>query len=130
MTLNDPLASSLSKILNAEKAGRNTCVIPASKVIKGVLSLLNKNHYLGAYTEFKGKGGKLYLEVNLLRTINKCGVIKPRFSVAKNGIEKYEMRFLPAKDFGFLIISTNKGLLTHVDVKSKNIGGRLIAYCY
>jgi ribosomal protein S8 len=29
-----------------------------------------------------------------------------------------------------LIISTSKGLLTNTEAKEKNVGGRLIAYCY
>lgn len=129
MTLNDPLASTLSKILNAEKAGKEKCIVPSSKIIKGVLDLLNKHNYIGTYQEIKS-AGKTHLEVNLLKQINKCGVIKPRNPVDKDEIEKFEKRYLPAKDFGFLIISTNKGLLTHIDTKMKNIGGKLIAYCY
>ena len=129
MTLNDPLANTLSKIWNAEKSGKDICIVPASKVIKGVLDLLQKHQYIGAYEEIK-YAGKSHLEVNLLKKINKCGVIKPRNPVDKDQIEKYEKRYLPAKDFGFLIISTNKGLLTHTETKTKNIGGRLIAYCY
>ncbi|MFA5142411.1 MAG: 30S ribosomal protein S8 [Candidatus Woesearchaeota archaeon] len=129
MTLNDPLSNSMSKILNAEKAGKETCIIASSKIAKEVLNLMNKHHYIGQFKEIKARGSNL-LEVSLLKNINKCGVIKPRFAVAKDGIEKYERRYLPAKDFGFLIISTNKGLITHEEAKLKNIGGKLIAYCY
>ena len=39
-------------------------------------------------------------------------------------------RFLPARNLGILIISTNQGLITHVDAIDKNIGGSLIAYFY
>lgn len=129
MTLNDPLSNTMSKILNAEKAGKETCVVASSKITKEVLNLLNKHNYIGHYKEIKSRGSNL-LEINLLKTINKCGVIKPRFPVAKDEIEKYEKRYLPAKDFGFLIVSTSKGLVTHTEAKLKNIGGRLIAYCY
>ncbi len=44
--------------------------------------------------------------------------------------EKFEKRFLPAKDFGFLILSTSKGIMTHLAAKEKSIGGKLLAYVY
>ena len=41
MTLNDPLANTLSKIMNAEKSGMRVCLIkPASKEIKRILTIL------------------------------------------------------------------------------------------
>ena len=45
-------------------------------------------------------------------------------------LEKFEKRYLPAKGFGLIIVSTSKGLMTHVDAEEKNIGGKMIAYCY
>ena len=75
-----------------------------------------------------GKGG--FINIDLIGKINNCSVIKPRLSFKKDEIEKFEKRFLPAKDFGILIISTNKGLVTHIKAKEKNIGGRLVAYIY
>ena len=127
---NDPLAAALTKILNAERVGKKEVLVkPASKMIKAVLGLLNNNQYIGSFEEqVNGKGG--ILDINLLGNINKCGVIKPRFSTKVTQMEKWEKRYLPAKDFGFIIVSTNKGLLTHIETKLKNIGGRLIAYCY
>ncbi|MHA1369516.1 MAG: 30S ribosomal protein S8, partial [Promethearchaeota archaeon] len=41
-----------------------------------------------------------------------------------------EMKYLPSKGFGFLIISTNRGLMTNEEAKEAGIGGRLIAYIY
>ena len=60
----------------------------------------------------------------------KCGAIKPNFSVKKDGFEKFEKRYLPAKDFGVLIVSTSQGIMTHVEAKEKKLGGKLIAYVY
>ena len=68
--------------------------------------------------------------MNLLRNINDCGVVKPRFSFKVKDLEKFEKRYLPAKGMGILIVSTSKGYLTHEEAKKQNIGGRLIAYCY
>lgn len=127
--LYDLLASVLSKILNAETVGKSECLVKRSKMIKKVLTIMNEQGYIGKFKEIEdGKGG--ILEVNLLGNINKCGVIKPRFSTKKGELEKWEKRYLPAKGFGIIIVSTPKGLMVHEEVKKKKMGGKLIAYCY
>ncbi|KHO46814.1 MAG: small subunit ribosomal protein S8 [archaeon GW2011_AR3] len=128
--LNDPLANAMSKILNAENIGMRECQTkPNSKVVKEVLKVMQDNLYIGGYEEADdGRGG--IIRINLLGNINKCGVIKPRFSVKMQDFEKYEKRFLPAKDFGIIIMTTPQGIMTHIEAKKKSTGGKLLAYCY
>ncbi len=127
---NDPLAAALSKILNAEKVGKREVLIkPASKLIKKVLVLMNESHYVGQFEELEDEKGNV-LKVNILGNVNKCGVIKPRFSTKHNAFEKWEKRYLPSKDFGILIVSTPQGVMTHQQAKDKKLGGKLLAYCY
>jgi small subunit ribosomal protein S8 len=59
-----------------------------------------------------------------------CKAIKPRFTVNKDQIEKYRRRYLPSRNMGTIIVSTNKGLMTHEDALEEGIGGSLIAYFY
>ena len=59
-----------------------------------------------------------------------CGAIKPRFSVKIREMERYEARYLPAKDFGIIIVSTPSGVMTHKQAKEALTGGKLIAYIY
>ena len=126
------------------KQGKSVYLIPGDVKMKKSLAIADKlnanfinildpiemkdNKYIGDFKEYLGRGG--YIKINLLGKINKCGSIKPRFSIKKNEIEKYEKRYLPAKDFGIIIISTNKGLTTHHQAKEKGFGGRLISYIY
>jgi small subunit ribosomal protein S8 len=128
--LNDPLAAALTKIINAERIGRREVLIkPASKMIKQILTLMNEHGYLGSFEVLEDRSGGT-LKVNLLGNINKCGVIKPRFSTKYNGYEKWEKRYLPGKDFGILLISTPKGIMIHNNAKEQKTGGKLLAYCY
>jgi len=130
MSLNDPLSNVLSKILNADKVGKKECeVIISSKIILKVLEIMKDNNYIGDFKEIK-EGNKSKLVINLLGKINKCGSIKPRFSIKVKDFEKYEKRYLPAKDFGIIILSTNKGLIIHSEAKKQGRGGRLISYTY
>jgi len=97
--LNDTLATALSAILNKEKIGKKECIIrPTSKIIKAVLQIMNENQYIGSFEEVTTTKGNM-LKLNLLGNINKCGAIKPRYSIKKGGYEKFEKRYLPAKDF-------------------------------
>ncbi len=128
--MNDTLSNALSKIMNAETRGQESCkVYPASLIIKRVLEILSANQYIGSFKETEDSKGNR-LEVQLIGAINKIGAIRPRFAITLGEFEKFEKRFLPAKDFGLIIVSTSSGMMTHTDAKKKGIGGKLIAYCY
>jgi len=130
MTINDSLAQALSMLLNAQKAEKKQLVLsPASKMLREVLKIFRENGYIGQTTETPDGRGRL-ITVELLETLNKCGVIKPRFTIKLDEYDKWEKRYLPAKDFGLIVISTSKGIMTHLEAKEKHIGGSLIAYCY
>ena len=89
--LNDPLANALSTIKNAETKGISTCMIrPSSKLIGGILSLLKEKGYVGNF-EFIDDGKTGVFQLELVGSINNCGVIKSRYSVKRNQIEKFEL---------------------------------------
>ena len=130
MTLNDPIGAALSKIVNAEKIGNKECYVKfSSKLMKNIFATMKDNNYLGQYEDIADARGN-FLKVNLLGNINNCGVIKPRYPVKLSNYEKFEKRYLPAKGFGCLFVSTSNGLMTHYDAKKKKLGGKLIAFVY
>ncbi len=130
MTMNDTLAAVLSHINNAEQRKKSEVIVNySSKLIKNVLDLLQKENYIAGFEEIEDSKGNL-LRIYLNGNINKVGAIKPRYAVKVDEFEKFEKRYLPARGFGILIVSTVQGLMTHEEAKQKKIGGRLIAYCY
>ncbi len=130
MVLLDPLANALSIILNNEMIGNEYVVVqPASKIIAESLRIMQKSGYIGEFEYVDdGKAGKFIIQ--LLGRINKVGVVKPRFAVKHDEFERWEKRFLPAREFGILIVTTSKGIMAHSEAKKTGIGGRLIAYIY
>jgi small subunit ribosomal protein S8 len=130
MTSVDVINDTLVAIKNAEAVGKSEVVVePTSKLLKGVLKLMQDAGYIGEFEYIDDhRGGKF--KIALHHKINKCGAIKPRFAVKKEDYEKWEQRYLPARDFGILIVTTSKGLMSHHDSKEKGLGGRLIAYVY
>jgi small subunit ribosomal protein S8 len=126
----DTLANGLTTIINNEMRNKRECIIsPASKLLGRILRIIQLNGYIGEF-EFidDGRAGKF--KVQLLGRINKCGAIKPRFSVGVDEFEEWEKKFLPSREVGMLIVSTSKGVLSHKESKEKNIGGRLLAFVY
>ena len=129
MALNDPIADSLSKINNAVKGLHSFVILKKSKLLVSLLEQLQAYEYVGEIEEIQdNKQGML--KVHLIGNINKCSVIKPRYPIKVEELETYERRYLPAKDFGILLITTNKGILTQDQAKEQNVGGALLAYCY
>ena len=120
----DIVSDALNQIMNAKRARRNSTIVKKhSKLLLNVLELGKKHGYV---QEYKVTGNQIEIKFDL----NECKSIKPRFDVAVEEIEKYVKRYLPARDFGIIIISTNEGLMTHTEAFGKNLGGSLIAYFY
>ena len=125
----DLLADALSTIKNADRIGKKECIVKASKLVKNVLSVLQKNGYIEGFEYIEdGRGGKFRIE--LKGEIINTNVIKPRHAVKVTEFEKWEKRYLPARDVGILIVSTPKGVMDHKEAIKKKIGGKLLAFAY
>lgn len=125
----DLLSDVLHVLTNGERMGKRTCVVPASSLVKDVLKVMQSEGYIGKF-EFIDDGRSGKFEVHLIGKINESKAVKPRFPVKKDGYEKWETRYLPAKGFGVLIISTPKGVITQKEAVRSLTGGRLLAYVY
>ncbi len=130
MTQLDILSNLMSAIQNAEAVRKKYVVIyPASKLAVNVLKVLQKHGYVGEIEIIEdGRGDKIRVE--LLGRINKCGAIRPRFPVRRDEVLEFAKKYLPSRDLGILVISTSRGLKTHLECLDENIGGVLLAYVY
>jgi small subunit ribosomal protein S8 len=126
----DPLNDAFTSIYNAEQAGHyEVSVAPASKLLGRMLTIMQSMGYIGEFEKTEdGRGGGFRVE--LVGAINRCGVIKPRYSVKRADFEKWESRYLPAQDFGMLLVTTNQGIMHHYQAKEARIGGRLLAFVF
>lgn len=126
----DPIANALINIKNHENASKRVCrVRPASKLLGEILRVMQKNNYISTY-EFIDDGRDGTYKIELVGKINACKAVKPRYAVKKDDFEKFEKRYLPARDVGLLIVSTPHGVVSHTDAKKMLTGGRLLAYVY
>jgi small subunit ribosomal protein S8 len=130
MTVKKPLADAFSTIMNHELLHKSEVIIaPASKKIGAALRIMQRMGYVGEF-EFIDDGKAGMLRVELLGRINQCGIISPHHAVKRTAFEEWEKRYLPSRQFGFLIVSTPKGFMTHKEAIEQGHGGRLIAYVY
>lgn len=128
--MHDLINDAVTNIRNNERVGKTECVVkPVSGLLIDILSVFQKEGYIGEFeVSDDAKGSSI--KINLIKQINDCGIIKPRFAVKHSDFPKWEKRFLPSRDFGILVVSTPKGVMDHKKAKETGLGGRLLAYVY
>ena len=120
----DIVADTLNQIMNAKKAGKTKVVVNKhSKLLRNILDIAKQAGYL----DYSIDGTKIIIKIVEL---NKIMAIKPRYTVSVKKINNYVKRFLPARNFGFVIVSTNQGLMKHEEAEEQNLGGCLVAYIF
>jgi small subunit ribosomal protein S15Ae len=120
----DLISDVLNEMMNAKRAKKESLVITKSnKLLMKIIEIMKQY----GYVEYELKEGKISINI---KNMNECKSVKPRYSVNKKNIEKYIRRFLPARNFGYVVISTSKGLMTHQEAQENKVGGSIIAYFY
>ena len=126
----DTLANGLITIMNNEMRNKRECMISrASKLLGRVLRIMQLNGFIGEF-EFVDDGRSGKFKVQLLGRINRCGVIKPRYSVKRTNLESWQKRYLPSREVGVLVVSTPMGIVSHKEAGEQRTGGKLLAYVY
>ncbi|GAA6005638.1 uS8 family ribosomal protein [Rhodotorula paludigena] len=124
------LADCLNNIVNAEKRGKRQVLIrPSSKVIIRYLTVMQKHGYIEEFEEVDDhRSGKIVVQLN--GRINKCGVISPRFNIRLPDIEKWVALLLPARSFGYIILTTSAGIMDHEEARRKHVAGKVLGFVY
>ena len=122
----DIVSDALNQIMNINRVEKKELVVKRySKVLINLLEIMKSKGHLDYEINEKEKSVK----ISIIR-LNECRAIKPRYYASVKDIDKYQRRFLPSRNFGNLIISTNKGLMDQKEALKNKIGGSLIAYFY
>ncbi|TGZ84109.1 ribosomal protein S8 [Ascodesmis nigricans] len=120
----------LNAINNAEKAGKRQVLIrPSSKVIVKFLHVMQQHGYIGEFEEVDDhRSGKIVIQLN--GRINKTGCISPRYNMRLGDIEKWVAKLLPARQFGFIVLTTSAGIMDHEEARRKHVAGKIIGFFY
>jgi len=127
--MTDIVANMLTNIKNADLQKQNEVLIQVNGLLKEILLVLKEEKYIKDYELTKTTRGE-FAKVTLAGKINYCASIKPRSPFNKQNYIWWEQRYLLAKDLGRIILSTSRGIITHIQAKQKGIGGIVVAVVY
>jgi len=86
------------------------------------------------FSSTEGKKRKQQISVltclTYLHRINKTGVISPRYNVQLRDMEKWVVKLLPSRQFGYIILTTSAGIMDHEEARRKHVAGKILGFFY
>ena len=133
MTMSDPIADMLTRIRNANTAKHDTVDVPASKMKLAIADILLNEGYITKYDIVEDGNFKT------IRIALKYGADKnEKVMSGLKRISKPGLRVFANKDelpkvlggLGTAIISTNQGVITDKEARTKGVGGEVLAFIW
>jgi small subunit ribosomal protein S8 len=127
MSMTDPIADLLTRVRNAQSAGKATVTMPASKVKLAIAQVLKSEGYVGEVSSDE-EDGKPVLTVEL-RYFEGDGVIDKIKRISRPGLRIYRSAGeIPKVDggLGVAIVSTSKGVMTDREARAAGHGGEVL----
>ncbi|MFQ3200488.1 MAG: small subunit ribosomal protein S8 [Zhongshania sp.] len=127
MSMQDPLADMLTRIRNAQMAGKTAVKMPSSKLKVSVAKVLEDEGYV-AGSRVEEQGGKAELTVDLKYHQGKP-VIAEISRVSRPGLRAYASKDeLPSvrAGLGIAIVSTSHGVMTDRAARAAGVGGEVL----
>ena len=125
--MQDPIADMLTRIRNGQKAKHKQITLRSSTLKEQIARVLKEEGYISDYNTES-------LEINLknltifLKYFKGKPVIERIDRISKPGLRVYKSvdALLAIPGFGIAVLSTSKGVMTHLLAKSQGIGGEVI----
>jgi small subunit ribosomal protein S8 len=127
MAMSDPIADMLTRIRNAQMAGKETVSMPSSKVKVAIAAVLKDEGYVDAFS-VKTEANKGTLDI-ALKYYAGAPVIEKIERVSKPGLRIYKAsEDIPRvmNGLGIAIVSTPKGVMTDRKARAANVGGEVL----
>ena len=127
MSMSDPIADLLTRIRNAQMAGKPTVQCPASKIKQSILDVLKQEGYIAGYS-LSTDLVKQILNIDL-KYYNGRPVIEELHRGSSPGLRMYKSREdLPIvrAGLGIAIVSTNKSVMTNMAARAAGVGGEVL----
>ncbi len=127
MSMQDPLSDMLTRIRNAQMAGKTRVEMPGSKLKVAVARVLKEEGYITDFNA-EGEGGKPRLAIELKYFQGKP-VIAEIDRVSRPGLRNYKGKDdLPSVrgGLGVAIVSTSKGVMTDRAARAAGVGGEIL----
>lgn len=130
----DPIADYLTRVRNAQMAGKKVVEIPASNMKKSITEILfNKGYILNfKFEDTANNQGNIKVALKYNNNTN-MPAMKKLIRISKPGLRKYaDSKTLPRviNGLGIAILSTSKGVITDKEARNLNVGGEVICHIY
>jgi small subunit ribosomal protein S15Ae len=90
---------------------------------------LRTSGYIGEFEIIDDhRAGKIVIQ--LLGRVNKCACISPRYNVPLGKLESIVSQLLPARSFGYVVLTTSAGIMDHEEARRKHAGGKILGFFY
>ena len=129
----DPVADALIRIKNSYLAYREDTVLPYSKVIVAICTLLQKEGFITSFKEEKVEGKNFNQIKVALKYLGKKAALSDVKRISKPGLRIYKShKALPKvlNGFGLAIISTPKGIMSGKQARKEGVGGEVMAHVW
>lgn len=130
--MTDTIAEMLTRVRNAQRAGKKEVRIGASKLKLAIAKILEKEGFVEAVSEETAdnfKNIKIALKYYKISNTQKNPAIKEINRISKEGQRIYigNKKIKNVKNrYGIAIISTSKGVMTGEEAKKNGLGGEYI----
>lgn len=132
MTMSDPIADMLTRIRNAQAAGKESVSMPTSKKLVEIARVMKEEGFIASYDVEEAEP-----RANLVISI-KYGEHGERVMRGIKRISKPGLRIYAGKDelprvlggLGCAIISTSKGVMADRDARHAGVGGEVVCYIW
>ena len=133
MTMSDPIADMLTRILNANTAKHDTVDVPSSKMKLAIAQILFDEGYIKKFDIIE-EGGFKTIHITLKYGADKNEkIISGIKRISKPGLRVYAGKEDMPKVLGGLgiaIVSTNQGVVTDKKARELGVGGEVLAFVW
>lgn len=132
MNVTDPVADMLTRIRNANSAGKDVVSMPSSKVLVEIARVIDEEGYIEGYVVEDTKPQKT-LVITLKYGERRSRIIRGIRRISKPGLRIYSSaQDLPRVlgGLGSAIVSTSQGMMCDRDARKAGIGGEVVAYVW
>ncbi len=129
MTMTDPIADMLTRVRNANSAGKHTVSMPSSKKLVENPRIMQEEGYITGYDVARAQP-RATLEIMLKYGDKKASTIRGIKRISKPGLRIYAGKDELPRVLGGLgtaIISTSLGVMADRDARKNGIGSEVIA---
>lgn len=132
MKITDPISDMLTRIRNANSAGKDSVSMPSSKVLVEIARVITEEGYVEGYTVEDTKPQKT-LHITLKYGKKRAKTIRGIRRISKPGLRIYSTAEKLPRVLGGLgtaVVSTSKGMMCDRDARKAGVGGEVIAYVW